>query len=420
VLVIRTRVVAFLLSVVVFRLLLDISYIFVISDVFYYEGYRLELKWNEYFLSWVVYVISLRFVPIDLSKVSDYFFVSAILSVIAPLTSMYGLDESRQFFPVFIVVLSVFFIYFIINIKLFSFKNIPYIKGGVASALAISSIFVIFLVLWYYFSGVTFVFDISKVYEYRNANAELAAGGIFSYTNNWTYQIFNIFLMAFSLFYRRYFVFVLLFIVQLYFFSASTHKTVVFLPVILIGVWFYFRKTSSLIVVPITFSLLLASTILSFLFFSDIWLSSLFSRRVFFVPANLTFVYFDFFSENSHVYWSNSVLSGFFTYPYDISLTHVIGRYLGNEDMGANNGFVASGYAHAGIFGVFFYTIIVGLVLRFINDITCDSFPLWLSVALSIVPLRTLLISSDLFTVMLTHGFMVAILLMLLSRFKYA
>ena len=118
------------------------------------------------------------------------------------------------------------------------------------------------------------------------------------------------------------------------------------------------------------------------------------------------------------MFWSNSVLSYFLSYPYDLSLSHVIGRYLGNEGMSANNGFVASGFAHAGIFGVFFYALIIGLILRFINDVTYNLLPLWFAVALSIVPLRSLLISSDLFTVMLTHGFIIALLIIFLARSK--
>ena len=97
-------------------------------------------------------------------------------------------------------------------------------------------------------------------------------------------------------------------------------------------------------------------------------------------------------------------------------MTHVIGRYLGNEQSGANNGFISSGFAHAGIFGVFFYSLIVGLTLRMINDITFNKLPLWLALSLCVVPLRALLISSDLFTTFLTHGFIAALLLMILVR----
>lgn len=407
-------------SAIAFRLVLDFSYFFVVSNVFAYEGYNLDFSVENYIYSWVIYCASFIFVSDTLSRVSDYFFATALLAVIAPLTSIYGLDASRPMFPVIVVCMTLYSIYVITRVKLISFNNIKVIRHGESIAIIVSLLFVVFLVFWYFFTGVKFNLDLSKVYDVRAENAEIAAGGILAYTNNWTYQIFTIFLMSLALRYRRFFLFFSLVVVQIYFYAASAHKTILFLPVLLFGVWFYFRSKSSLTILPVMFTGVIGVTLLSYFFFDDLWLSSLFSRRVFYVPANLTFVYFDFFDNSPKVFWSNSVLSSFITYPYDLSLTHVVGRYLGKEQMGANNGFIASGYAQAGFFGIFIYALIVGAVLRFINDVTYNTLPVWLAVALSIVPLRALLISSDLFTVMLTHGFIVAIILIYLARLKRA
>lgn len=405
-------------AAILFRVMLDASYFLVISKVFASEGYILNFEFLSYIVSWVIYLASFYFVEDRLLKVSDYFFAMALLAVIAPTTSLYGLDVGRPVLPVLVVVFSVYFVSLVVRVQFVSFKRLPTVKYGQELAVGISLMFVSFLVAWYFSSGVMLNLDFSEVYEVRAANAELAAGGLLDYTNNWTYQVFNIVLMAIALFYRRYFLFIFFLLAQVYFFAASGHKTILFLPLLLVGAWFYFRKTSSLVILPIAFSGVIVFTLLSYFILDDLWLSSLFSRRVFYVPANLTFTYFEFFSDNPKIYWSNSILSNFFTYPYDLSLTHVIGRYLGREGMGANNGFIASGYAHAGFLGIFVYALILGLILRFINDITYKTLPIWLSVALSVVPLRALLISSDLFTVMLTHGFVVAIILIYLLRFK--
>lgn len=411
--------IVFFSAAILFRLILDVSYCSVVSAAFSYEGYALDVSWNNLFWSWVIYLASFLFVSDRLFKVSDYFFATTLLAVIAPLTSIYGLDMARPVLPVLVVVLAMYFISLITRINFISFKRVRTVKYGREFAVGISLLFVGFLVVWYFISGARFSLNFSKVYDFRGENAELSASGLLAYTNNWTYQIFNVFLMAFSLFHRRYLWFAILLVIQIYFFAASAHKSVLFLPLLLVGVWFYFRKTSSLTVLPIMFSGVIVVTLLSYFIFDDLWLSSLFSRRVFYVPAKLTFVYFDFFSYNPKVLWSNSILSFFFAYPYDVSLTHVVNRYLGSDSPGANNGFIASGYAHAGLYGVFIYAFIVGVILRFINDVTHKTLPVWLAVALSIVPLRALLISSDLFTVMLTHGFIIAIVLIFLARFKY-
>jgi len=309
-------------------------------------------------------------------------------------------------------------IFSIVRIKLVSFKSLPTVRSGLSIVIWVSSAFVAFLVVWYYVSGVSLNLNFLKVYEFRAENAELAAGGILGYTNNWTYKIFSMTLFAIALMYRRYFLAILIFLIQVYFFAASAHKGVLFLPLLVFGVWFYFRKTNSLVILPLVFSSVIFLTLLTYFFFDSVFTSSFLSRRVFFIPANLTFAYFEFFDINAKVFWSNSVLSSFLSYPYEISMAKVIGAHLGNENMGANNGFVASGFAHAGLLGVFFYALIIGILLRIINDITYNTLPLWFAVALSVIPLRNLLISSDLFTVMLTHGFIVALVILFLSRSK--
>jgi len=408
----------FCCAAILFRVLLDFSYSFVIAGVFASEGYVFDLDFAQYIASWLVYFLYLPLVKDELIKVSDYFFTTSLLAIIAPLTSLYGLDAARPILPVISVFAAMLLIHFVVSVKMVSFKRLPTIKHGRRIVIFISLFFVIFLVVWYFALGVKLTMNFSEVYEIRAMNAERTAGGFLAYTNNWTYQIFNIFLMAFALYYRRYLIFLFFFLVQVYFFAASGHKTVLFLPVLVLGVWIYFRKFSSLVVVPAMFGVLIVISLMSFFIFDDIWMLSLFARRLFYVPADLTFIYFDFFSNNTKVLWSNSVLANFISYPYDTDIPHVVGRYMGKEEMAANNGFISSGYAHAGILGVLFYSLILGIILRFINDTTTGTLPVWLAVTLSIVPLRAVLISSDLFTVMLTHGFIVAIILIFLARYK--
>ncbi|MDH5424075.1 MAG: hypothetical protein OEY29_03655 [Gammaproteobacteria bacterium] len=401
---------------ILFRVLLDVSYYFVISDLFNYEGYAYDFTIEQYFISWVLYLAAFVIVNWQLTKVSDYFFVTALLSVVAPITSLYGLDFERPIFPVVITVMSIYLVHFVARIKMISFEDAPTVKYGREIAIVVSFGFVVFLTVWYFISGVKLNIDLSRIYDFRYGNAEISTFGVLAYTNTWTFKIFNIFLMVFSLFYKRYYLFAILVLVQTYFFAASNHKTIFLLPFVVLGVWFYFRQTKSLIVVPIIYSVIILLTLISYFLYNDIWLTTLFSRRVFYVPAQLTFVYFDFFSMNAHVFWSNSILSKLLVYPYDLGVAQVVGRYLGNEYMSANNGYISSGYANAGLYGVFLYSVIIGIILRFINDISYNELPVWLAVALTIVPLRDLLISSDLLTVMLTHGLLVAIILMYLSR----
>ena len=409
----------FIFSIFLFRVLLEFSYVNVVSIVFAYEGYTLDFNRVNYIFSWVLYIIALSFVKDRMTKVSDFFFITALLSVVAPITVVYGYDSSRNLAAVLMLIFSLIFVNWMTKINFISFKRLAIVKNGLILVVIVSLNFVFFLVIWYWFSGVNFNLDFTKVYEFRSGNKELASIGFLRYTNNWTYQIFNVTLLAIALLHKRYFFAFIVVVIQIYFFSASAHKIVFFLPLLVFSIWYYFRQTNSLVALPITYSLVIIGALISFYYSEDLFISSLLIRRLFFVPANHAFSYFEFFSNNPYVFWSNGVLSPFLTYPYDISLTHVIGRYIGNEGTGANNGYVSSGFAQAGYFGVLFYSFILGLLLKLINDMTYDKLPLWFSISISIGPLRTVLINSDLFTSMLTHGLFISLIIIFLSRSNY-
>ena len=111
-------------------------------------------------------------------------------------------------------------------------------------------------------------------------------------------------------------------------------------------------------------------------------------------------------------------MSSFSNYPYgEVSMSKLIGNYMGTE-ASANNGFISSGYAHAGIFGIYIYSIIIGFILRLLNDITYNLLPLWFAIALCLQALRSLVMSSDLFAVMLTHGLIIVIIIIFFVRSK--
>ena len=409
---------SFILFTILFRVLLEISYFSVVSEVYAYAGFLKNFDYANYLLSWIIFFGCFYFVRDRMYKISDFFFVFTFLSLITPSLIIFGYDSARSFVPILNLVISVLIIYLLVRTKTVSFKKLPIFKNGMSLIVAVSLIFVLFLVFWYFISGVTLNLSFPQVYDFRSENSDLSGGGILNYTNGWTYKIFNMALLAIALLYRQYFFAVTVLIVQVYFFAASTHKSVLFIPFLILGVWFYFRKTNSLAVIPIFFSSVIALTLVTYIMFGDYFLSSLFSRRVFFVPAQLTFVYFEFFSSNPHVYWSDSVLSSFSNYPYgEVSMSKLIGNYMGTE-ASANNGFISSGYAHAGIFGIYIYSIIIGFILRLLNDITYNLLPLWFSIALCLQPLRSLIMSSDLFTVMLTHGLIIVIIIIFFVRSK--
>lgn len=398
----------------VFRLVLDVSYLLFVNQVFEYSGFILDFSGSVYGLSWMIYLSSLLILRARLLVVSDYFFITFVLFIIAPITSLYGLT-GWDVEPVAVTVLSFFLFVFIVKSSWVKVPYVPSVRQGDKLALLVSGGMMLFLVGWYFISGAKFNLSFSSVYEFRAENAELSSKGLLAYTNNWTYKVFSIFFISYFLWKRNWLLVALGCLAQVVFYGYSAHKSVLFSLLLVFGIWFWFSRSDKAYVLPLGLIFVFCGSLFFYFTFDHVMLGSMLIRRLFYIPAYLTYQYFDFFSNNQFVYWSNSFLSGFIDYPYDLSVSMMIGQHEGSGG-GANNGYISSGYAHFGYWGVFIYTVIFAFVLRFLDVVTKKTGVLWLSLAVSIIPLRDALISSDLFTTLLTHGLVVIVFLILLIK----
>ena len=103
---------------------------------------------------------------------------------------------------------------------------------------------------------------------------------------------------------------------------------------------------------------------------------------------------------------------------YSQPITKVVGDWMGYEELNANNGYISSGYAQAGLFGVMIYTFILGVYLRWLNIFSRKVEYQWLVAALVLTPFRNLILASDLPTVFVTHGLIIATVMILFLRKK--
>lgn len=411
----------FLFLCLIFRIVLDLNYAFFLHPLFSYSGFHYDFFLHKYLISWILYFLCLLITPHLLVRVSDYFVASFLLTIIGPLSSLFGFSGNGVF-PLFVTA-SVFcffrlFQYGSLPSMLMPIPHVSKITEGRSISIILAYISVSTLIFWYFYSGAFRYFNLNllKVYDFRDASAELSSVGFFAYFNGWVYKVFSIFLMSYFLLKRKFFHLIILLAIQLFFFGVSNHKAVIFYPFMVIGIWFYFRRSRAMSVIPLAFSFILGGCLIAYFSFDHVLAGSLFVRRVFFVPAKLTLDYFSFFSLNEFVFWSNSILSNFSAYPYSLSIPDLIGRFNGS-DAAANNGFISSGYGHGGLLGVAIYTLIFSYFLRFLDVVVINSdVPVWLALCMTIVPLRAALVSSDLLTTMLTHGLALSLVMILLFR----
>lgn len=397
---------------------MDYSYVNVLVKDFADVGYKLHYDELRYAMSWVLYIVSTLTVRQKISLISDYFFITVLFGVTAPLLIIWGLDSERSTAPVIANFFSIFTVYTIVQARTslrFSFDF--YFRGGLSIALFISLFFTFYLMLWYPISGVHFNFNFSRVYEFRDVNSELSSQGFLAYLNTWVYKVFACFALSYFLLKEKYVLAFLIVAVFVFYFGANSHKSVLFTPFLILSIWFYFKRYRSVVAIPIGFCFIILLSNISYYYFDDIWFSALFTNRVFLIPAHLTYRYFDFFEVNEYILFSNSFLKYFLDYPYSLNLNDLIGEYDGKVGAAANNGYLSSAYAQGGVAVIFLYSVVIAFVLRFFDGfIKSGTLPLWFLLAVTAVLIRDFTISIDLLTTLLTGGLSVLILMLLLLR----
>lgn len=131
------------------------------------------------------------------------------------------------------------------------------------------------------------------------------------------------------------------------------------------------------------------------------------------IPALLDYYHLDFFSVHHVIAWADSRLSlGLSTNPYGMPSAYVIGQmYFGDPNVGANTGFIGSGYAQAALFGSLLYSVGAGLTLALINAHSKYQGVPFVT-AMMTNQILTMYVSTDFVTLFVSHGMIISFLLL--------
>jgi len=402
----------FVFLLLAFRVSLDASYIFFVSPIFDYAGMSLHIDMVRVVESYVFLLMLAFLVPCEVHKPSDFLVTLLLLFPVLPTLAFYAMNaQSRGF--MYMMVVSFLLVLAARRVPGLAIKTM---QGGRVLAAVLALAMVTLVLGWLVARGglgqITFALG-NALYDFREESANVFYQGIFGYLNTWAFKVFNIALLAWGLYRKSPVIIVGSLSLQTLFFGILHQKAVLFMPVLVLGIFFCFksRNVFRLILLGLLgivgFSLLVAHLT------DSILLPSLFIRRVFFLPAQLNFAYFDFFSHHGKVYMSNSVLSFLSSYPYAFQPANLIGNYVyGSSETNANTGFLATAYMHFGYPGMAVFSIIVGFLLRITDSLIGRRLPVWLGLAIVIVPFWSLFGNADLSTSLLTHGLLVSFLIL--------
>ena len=355
--------------------------------------------------------------PVRVKRPSDFFLHVHFLLPVVPMLVLYSASDLPRAYMYFVLLA------FAVVCWVRKFK-LPIIKGDVIpihimmwGLLIIAGIYILSIIMK---GGLQyFNLNLLKVYEFRSLAAQNLPG-ICGYFSPMVSKVLLPFVLLLAVYRRKWLIAGLAISGCVMMFALTNHKGPLFYPFFIFGIYFVMRsrRPIQLLFAGYILVVLVSLTVFFIGYFGNI-VPSLVLRRVYFVPANHNFIYYDFFSTHPHTMLSQSKLTfGLIQYPYNLDAAHLIGyHYFNNEQSGANTGWLGSGYMHFGFAGMLIYASIVGLLLSIV-DMCAKKRELSISVAILVIPLMVIFQSSDLPTGMLTHSFLLALFLTWSCRLK--
>ena len=189
-------------------------------------------------------------------------------------------------------------------------------------------------------------------------------------------------------------------------FSIQGSKSTLFKLLFCLFLYYFLRKKDLLKIVQYLFVLLVVFSLLEWWLIDSNFISSLVIRRVFFVPALLNSLYYDYILESGPIFYGKMASE----INFDIGE-----EYFGNAEMRANNGMFTDAFMNLGYVGCLVYPFIYAFFFK-----CCDS--AFRGVNKQVVFFATLLIVTTMMstvftTALMTHGiFMLCVVIYLLPR----
>lgn len=410
-----------LLCSLLYRLVLDLIYAKYISVTYGYSGFLNCFTWRQFWIS--------LFYMFFIHSFFYYFYIDKVRPSHVVLTLLYYIS----YIPcgvlfAFGVVSHTFFIYFQIYYFILFCACIFQNKIKVSSSLFkiirrknISDFLCLFfsLIIIYVFgryAHFNFYIGLKEVYSIRTVARSYGMSTILTYLFGFARVSIPVYIVYYYI-EKKWNIFIVLLFIQICNFSIDGTKGVLFITLGAIIFGIYYSNKIYRMVPIIVFLFTALTAVLSYLGF-DVLVSLIF-RRVMFVPNQLNYYYYEYVSMNSPNYYSNLLrFIGVKSNTPDIAFT--IGYlYFNSPEMSANTGLVGDALWNLGLPGLLLYPIVISIFLHFFDSVS-NKLDIRITLIISL-QLAIALISSSFTTILFTHGFVIALMVLYcLPRFHEA
>lgn len=407
---------------ILYRGILDISYVLAISEYWsYYMNLTLNVSFFRLILSYFITSVVAFCTPILKKDLVTFFLNIQLYIMLIPMCSLYGLSD-RSLVYLFGVSSCHCMQCLLISKKIqIHLERKICLRGNIP-------LLILFLIALLFITVMNLIrvngfptleaFNLYQVYDVRNKVSTIR--GVMGYLIPWCAKVVMPFLLVFFLNRKRVVASLLIIISQLYFYTVFAQKTFLFTPFLATFVYICVKKGLLDWCIERGISLLVFSVTAMFLINKN-WIMpiSLLVRRVLFVPATIKFAYYDFFSVNSKVHFADGTLGHILKIqsPYELQIPKIISEYLGRPSSNCNAGYLGDAYANGGWIGVFAMSILIIIFVKILDKLGSN-----MDKAVLIASCLYLFYSlndSALLTTLLTGGGILLLFIYVISSMKY-
>ncbi|TCI81235.1 oligosaccharide repeat unit polymerase [Exiguobacterium sp. IPCH1] len=394
-----------------YKFIIELIYYYVISVKYSYSGLTLNIDLSSFWISNLLLILIILFSPRQKNRGSTYLYIIFEIFLVIPTLSYYWLNSQNTTYVSYVAISSIV-ISLILRVNFSGLK----IKDK-TSHIILNSIF-----LFYVFSTVYLIvlrggidsraFDFDTIYSLRVENN---IDGLSSYLMNWTTKAFFPFFFTYYLYKKKYIMLLPIAFLQILMYLSFGNKA--FLLSIGVLILFVVAVKGNYIrniVISMCLLHVLAYLLDRFLMFDA--LRTAVSYRLVFIPAQIQFQYYDFFSLRDKLYFADGIIGKILLVdsPFSESIGFVIGKYFSYNGLGSNSntGMLADAYANGGFIAMLVIATVFGLLLNIIDNSTKE-LPIYVVVG-SLSYIMFVLNDTALLTTILTGGLGIVIILLIL------
>ena len=397
---------------------LSASYVYWVSPHFQNAGFTvsfsLECSIVGFFVALIVSAVTSKLV--ERGKVSDIIVTFLIILYFYPQIVLFSFCFHDYVFFLYVnlyLSIVVIFNYF----TLIKSRSI-YIKERLSlfiSVMVILSVFMI--VISGAFTGFRISFNLDDYYEYRFAVRELSMPDFVKYLFNWAKTILPIGLV-FAIINKKWWLVILTSVSEMLCFSFDGKKSSMFMFFLAFVIAFLYKKNHFKKIQLYMLFVNLFLFIEQFLRDGESFVGKNIIRRLMFIPAYLGWAFYDFFQKNELDYFRSSFLRRFgFVSPYSEGIPRIIGRIYNVTlssigAVNANTGLCGDAYSNLGWLGLLFFPFVIVIICKLFERYLVDLDPK-LQIIISLTVAYAFL-SGAFFTVLLTNGILVLMLLLII------